>query len=442
MKIVLKFLLAMLSVSLIPIMITGFISLNNMAQISKVTDDASNKLVDTLTEQSRNELSRSAEILADKINIYVNNYKKDIALLSKHPSIPKLMSLAEETGRVEDTRETEPDKSKQVARHYPADKHGAWQEVYDYFMDVYKERSDEVDMIRIFHADGFVINGVALGEEDVRDYKGDKSWFKETMDDSRTAPSEYLVSPISIARRTGTTAIRYTTPLEDLNGKRVGLMIINFKAKAITESITDFKFGKSGYAMLLDKAYENAEGDITKDWVVTIAQPTPDGKQYEIKEDREHASFVSQSQLVEDKGFFEYDKDGKKWIASYYKVPNNRREWYVVVTAPLYEIQAAAVTAGEDINKTVSSTKKIILCTLFVTLIVAVAAVLLGMYMAKKVAGPIKSLKDAADKVTSGEDIQLPAVKGNDEVAELTGSMAMLIEALKFAKKGNKGDKK
>lgn len=432
MKIMAKFLLTMLLLSLIPLAVVGLTALNNMEKVGDVTSDVSEQLADTLTQQSRTELSRSASILADKVKIYVNNYKNDVSSLSKHPSIPELMTLAEVTGVLEDTRETEQDESKQVARHYPADKTGAWQEVNDYFMEVYNERSDEIDLIRIFHSDGFIINGVALGSEDIRDYKGDKSWFVETMDESRASPSDYLVSPISIARRTGTTAIRYTTPLEDQEGNRAGLMIINFKAKAITQSVLDFKFGESGYAMLLDRAYENAEGKINNEWIVTIAQPTENGQQYEIKEDKENASFVAREQLSGDDGFFTYYKDGKEWIGAYAKVPNNRREWYVVVTAPVDEIQAAAVTAGDEIKGTVSTTRNMIITISIITLIVAV---LVSVLMAGKITKPLILLKDSADKVTSGDfETQIPQVKGNDEVAELTGSIEMLITAFKFAK--------
>ncbi|MBN2015095.1 MAG: HAMP domain-containing protein [Candidatus Altiarchaeota archaeon] len=71
----------------------------------------------------------------------------------------------------------------------------------------------------------------------------------------------------------------------------------------------------------------------------------------------------------------------------------------------------------------------IFLITLATIFVVAVTSFL----FAKSISDPITKLKDAADKVTSGDfDTPLPEVKGNDEVAELTASLEMLIAAFKM----------
>jgi HAMP domain-containing protein len=70
---------------------------------------------------------------------------------------------------------------------------------------------------------------------------------------------------------------------------------------------------------------------------------------------------------------------------------------------------------------------------LVITLITMAATLVISIAFANRISKPIKQLKEAADKLTNGEfDTQLPQVKGNDEVAELTGSMEMLIAAYKM----------
>jgi HAMP domain-containing protein len=70
--------------------------------------------------------------------------------------------------------------------------------------------------------------------------------------------------------------------------------------------------------------------------------------------------------------------------------------------------------------------------TLTFIVLAIIIVVLVGLWFAQSLSKPIKDLKMAADKLTSGElDVKMPAVKGSDEVAELTGSVEMLMAAFK-----------
>jgi two-component system sensor histidine kinase MtrB len=67
-----------------------------------------------------------------------------------------------------------------------------------------------------------------------------------------------------------------------------------------------------------------------------------------------------------------------------------------------------------------------------IILLTIVFIIIICLKFAHSISMPVKQLKEAADKVTSGElDVKLPEVKGTDEVAELTGSVEMLIAAFK-----------
>ena len=65
-------------------------------------------------------------------------------------------------------------------------------------------------------------------------------------------------------------------------------------------------------------------------------------------------------------------------------------------------------------------------------IVVILIVIVVSVFFAKTISDPVRKLKEAADKATSGEfDAKLPEVKSTDEVAEMTGSIEMLITAFK-----------
>ncbi|MFH0870159.1 MAG: HAMP domain-containing protein [archaeon] len=98
------------------------------------------------------------------------------------------------------------------------------------------------------------------------------------------------------------------------------------------------------------------------------------------------------------------------------------------------EAHATAIQTGiakteqyitESANQTSSQTVTFIVIAIIIVMIV-------GYLFANSMSKPIKQLKEAADKLTNGElDVKLPEAKGTDEIAELTGSVEMLITAFK-----------
>jgi hypothetical protein len=136
---------------------------------------------------------------------------------------------------------------------------------------------------------------------------------------------------------------------------------------------------------------------------------------------------------------YDDDKIGFGWIAigseiDKFKEPAVKTETAInkTIDAQSAEIKKAvqetegkirAQTEGVGVQNTI----------LVITLITIAVVLVVSIAFANRISKPIKQLKEAADKLTSGEfDTQLPQVKGNDEVAELTGSMEMLIAAYKM----------
>jgi len=434
MKILWKIIIVLLALSVIPVIIVGYTS---VITTKNVGTEISEILEDTLYDQAKDNMKNQAKMLVDRIESQLETYMNDIKLISKHSGIPGLMLETRNTGVLEDTRsDPDVDQSEQVARFYPADKSGLWQKLQDYFISIYNERVKDIDLIRIFYKNGFIVNGVALGEEDIRDYKGDKSWFVDTMDTGQTGSDDYYVSPISIARRTDSPAIRYITPLE-AEGERLGLVVINFKSSTITNVIQDFKYGKAGYAMLIDANYENAEGKIS-DFPVVISEPTIDGSLYYIKEDK--GAPISKHSLKENFGFIEFTKNGRKWISAYQKVDWEDKHWYVLINMPEEEITAVVVSTKDSLDDTIDSTKNFLL--LMITAFLFIIFVV-GYVFANTLSGPIRRLTETGNRIANGSlDVEIPEIKSRDEIQDLGKTMALLVKTIKLLKKEKELNKK
>lgn len=110
------------------------------------------------------------------------------------------------------------------------------------------------------------------------------------------------------------------------------------------------------------------------------------------------------------------------------------------VTSPLHDANGIPIaTAGIKFDMTEIESHMRATNMLFLTIIMLIIAIIITVVMANSITKPIMQLKDVADKVTSGNfDAQLPDVNTNDEIAELTASIEMLIVGLKLKRGENK----
>lgn len=94
-----------------------------------------------------------------------------------------------------------------------------------------------------------------------------------------------------------------------------------------------------------------------------------------------------------------------------------------------------ASTLQSMVVKTKNFTSKMTNQNALLLIVTILLAFVIGIIFSRSITNPIKDLKKAADQITLGDfNAKLPEIKGNDEVADLTASMEMLIAALKSKK--------
>jgi signal transduction histidine kinase len=408
-KLTKKIIIQFTVIAVIPIILLGSI----MYVTQSNTSESINQLVsDHVEGDMHTTLSQSSQLLTNYIEEEMRDYHTFFEINSISNKYGLLLQEADNTGTIKD------------GHFYPSDTSGTWQEVQNNFRLLYHMQDDEMDLIRLFHKNGYVVNGVALGEEDIKDYKGDKSWFADVMNPSKTASNEIYISPISIARRTNSPAIRYVTPVE-YNGERLGLFIINFKSQAITKEIQNYHLGESGYALLVDYAYENAEGDIL-DWPVILSRST-NGSIYMIDESESAQYSINKNKLTAQQSMLDQTIDELTYHIHYQKVNVEGKDWYVFIVAPMDEMHIVTTHISsemDDINQQSN------LIFLIATILTAVGAVVIGFIFSKSIAKPISQLSNMSRQIRDENYKARVEIKTGDELEELGSTLNATSEAL------------
>ncbi len=178
------------------------------------------------------EIELKTQILADRcqiLNIQISNNLEDCEntfnIIHQYPPIQEFIEFRASNDTLDDEFALL-SPSEQIEGSFYTGKLNStslYQEVLQYFQSV-SSKQPGLEMLRVFWADGNLLVGVMNGEEDSVDYKGDKSWFQDTL--RMNNPEEIYISPISIARQTNTTAIRLAFPLV-VGNESVGIFVAN-----------------------------------------------------------------------------------------------------------------------------------------------------------------------------------------------------------------------
>lgn len=281
---------------------------------SKWIPEEDNEFLDKDVLWSGQELSLKANFIAKKTEIVLDNYIKNTKLLYELPGIKQLLVQVNETGVLTDNEFEK--------KFYPRDKDENWENVHKYFINFYNNNSESIESVRLFHKNGYIVNGVLFGKEDVNDYRLDLNWFQDLIDPEKTKEGEVYVSSINIPLISDAPTIRFAIPIDD-NGERLGFLIINYMA----DSVIDFLDDREN-VLLVDKKFQDINGHIISDWAVTL-------KDFREKENildlRQSASSIKNSSLLEGQnGFLEFFDEGRLKSGAYQKINISDKEWYVI----------------------------------------------------------------------------------------------------------------
>ncbi len=417
-----KLLLIFTAISVLPVLILGY---TFFSSVDYQGEQILNSVSTQLEHHSKMMVKNDVKNIAENITLEIEDNKEYFESISINSYFTLVLEDANKTGEIFENR------------FYPADTNGNWEELQEQFAKIYSKKADEIDMIRLFHKNGYIVNGIILGEEDSADYKGDKSWFQDTLDSKKIKSDEAYISPISIARRTNTSAIRYSIPVENAEGERIGVFVINFKSDSITKKIEEYYFEESegkGYAMLIDTKYETAEGKIIE-WPVTIAMTTPEGRKFQINESEYAKAEFGEADFNGNSGEISFKIDNENAKAFYEKVNIEGKNWFVVIALKESDLKNLAKNSEVALIELEDNLISSVLLLIFATLILVFAS---AAFFSDSISKPIKILKKTAEEVEKGNFHTRAIVKTNDELEEFAITFNKTIEHLENTEKEHK----
>lgn len=398
-----RLVLVILLVSLVPLAASTYVS-------STQTQAA-------LDEQAFEVQKEAATRIAENAQSRSEFFKRQAALIQENPHVRELVvhryrneTLANATAGAE------------LGAGYPqafADNE-TYQQTQQYFGEVAAE-NPSMEMIRVFWRDGNVLTGQKFGQEDRRDYAGNRYWFQQTMSREETPPDTVYASALNIETTTdgqGQPMIRYAVPIQ-VDGERVAVVVINYASEQITEPVSTIQVGDNGYAALLDTNHVNADGE--QQGPVYIANGRDPFLTY--------VPGLDTIPVPDDgpaSGRTTYEEEGENWIAHYKRVTlAGGWEYYAVVTQPAEELMAPSQQILEN---------GLILVGVSVPILL-----LVGVVASRRIAKPIEQFAKDAEQVAEGDldhEITQPSSNSVHELHQMTGAAkrmkAELVSALEY----------
>ncbi len=300
---------------------------------------------------------------------------------------------------------------------------------YNMLLNYFNELTNSIDglaLVRIFAPDGNIIVGSAYGQEDTVDYKGDKGWFANVIDkNSKFDINETEVSSISRARRMDNhPAIRYVKSISTNSSERQGVLVINIDALKLYDIVShdvhsEYTHQLPYHLEMIDLNYINAEGQnlgevyILNEYNNSLIFDEVNAGNIVIKD----SQFKSGDKYAVN-GHISYEYNKTIWMASFSKVGNFGRDWYILASISESEFFEGVRTV--EINILVTQT--LIAIFLIVTIAISVS---------KYVEAPISKLLEGTKEISKGNlSVQLP-VNTYDEIGELTKYFNTMASNLK-----------
>jgi GAF domain-containing protein/HAMP domain-containing protein len=214
------------------------------------------------------------------------------------------------------------------------------------------------------------------------------------------------VGPVYVDDATSEPMVIVAIPVIDVFGDFQGTLMAEVNLKFMWDLVDRLDVGEGGLAYVVDR-YGNliAFGDVTR---VLRGE--------NVSELNEVSEFISNPSPVDETGAnISTGIDGTSVVATY--VPLGTPDWAVVIELPVAEayrevIQSAVVSAG-------------------MILVMATLAGLLGIYMARRLSVPLRTLTETASRVAAGEMELQAAMAGPAEVADLAWAFNSMTAQLR-----------
>jgi methyl-accepting chemotaxis protein len=250
------------------------------------------------------------------------------------------------------------------------------------------------------------LDGSALRSDGTTAQFADREYFKKVVATKKSYVSEPL-----IAKATGKAALAIAVPVMT-NGQMTGVVVAIFSLDKMTELIKDLKFKDTGYGAIADDsglllAHPKMPALVGK-FSYTEKKINPDLK---LKETELDDRLITLFKKVAETGQQSAGKytfvDGIDRVAVYSPInlPGGQR-WVMIVAAP--EAEATRETAALTKTMLAVSAVFIILAVAFVVII------------SKRIARPIKLIRDECLLLTQGDFREMEAkIRSEDEIGQL-----------------------
>jgi signal transduction histidine kinase len=220
---------------------------------------------------------------------------------------------------------------------------------------------------------------------------------------SQTKQKKTYISSVYIDEITSEPKVIIAVPVMDILGDIKGTLLAEVNLKFMWDMVGSIKVGEKGLAYVVDKSGNLiASGDISR----------------VLKgENLKHLNEVREFLLGEDKVIAEVSKgiNGKYVISSWSAL--SAPDWAVVIEMPIMEAYRPVVTALKF--------------TLGIMTASFILAVVVGIYLAKRITKPLIDLRNAVTTIGSGDMNASIKVISRDETGQLAVSFNQMIEDLK-----------
>lgn len=218
-----------------------------------------------------------------------------------------------------------------------------------------------------------------------------RSWYKLALEHK----GQVVITPPYVDAATGNSVVGIAETVEK-DGHVVGVIGIDCTLATLSERMSTKKIGNSGYIFIAD-GLGNILAHEQRELINTDA-----AAKLEIWEEVKS----------EDSGFVSYKSDGSKKFGVYQT--NQLTGWKLVAILDESELS--------------NDTKSILNTSLLMTLVIAIVAVFLSLFISKGIANNIKKLKEVFSKASNGDLTVSITASTNDEFKELATSFNAMIK--------------